>query len=60
VSWKSLKHGSEAEPGWRRPGLGQQIAMGASISQKKGWVITRKAFDRMLAEPHPDSERAGD
>jgi hypothetical protein len=25
VSWKSLKHGSEAEPGWRRSGLGQQI-----------------------------------
>jgi hypothetical protein len=34
--------------------------MGASISQKKGWVITRKAFDRMPAEQHPDSERAGD
>ncbi len=34
--------------------------MGVSISQKKGWVITRKAFDRMLAWPHPDSERACD
>jgi len=34
--------------------------MSASISQKKGWVITREAFDRMLAELHPDSERAGE
>jgi DNA-directed RNA polymerase specialized sigma24 family protein len=31
-----------------------------SISQKKGWVITREAFDRMLAELHPDIERAGE
>src|SRR5262252_3117947 len=34
--------------------------MSASISQKKGWVITREAFDRMLAALHPDSERAGE
>jgi RNA polymerase sigma factor (sigma-70 family) len=34
--------------------------MSASISHKKGWVITREAFDRMLAELHPDSERAGE
>jgi RNA polymerase sigma factor (sigma-70 family) len=34
--------------------------MSASISQKKGWVINREAFDRMLAELHPDSERAGE
>ena len=34
--------------------------MSASISQKKGWVITREAFDRMLAELHPDIERAGE
>jgi RNA polymerase sigma factor (sigma-70 family) len=37
-----------------------EIAMSASITQKKGWVITREAFDRMLAELHPDSERAGE
>jgi DNA-directed RNA polymerase specialized sigma24 family protein len=34
--------------------------MSALISQKKGWVITREAFDRMLAELHPDIERAGE
>jgi RNA polymerase sigma factor (sigma-70 family) len=34
--------------------------MSASISKKKGWVITREAFDRMLAELHPDGERAGE
>ena len=34
--------------------------MRARISQKKGWVITREAFDRMLAELHPDSELAGE
>lgn len=34
--------------------------MSLSISQKKGWVITREAFERMLAELHPDSERAGE
>jgi RNA polymerase sigma factor (sigma-70 family) len=34
--------------------------MSASISQKKRWVITREAFDRMLSELHPDSERAGE
>ena len=34
--------------------------MRATISQKKGWVITREAFDKMLAELHPDSERAGE
>jgi hypothetical protein len=27
---------------------------------KKRWVITREAFDRMLAELHPDIERAGE
>jgi RNA polymerase sigma factor (sigma-70 family) len=34
--------------------------MSATISEKKGWVITREAFDRMLAELHSDSERAGE
>jgi RNA polymerase sigma factor (sigma-70 family) len=34
--------------------------MNASISQKKGWGITREAFDRMLSELNPDSERAGE
>src|SRR5215510_11928309 len=34
--------------------------MSARISRKKGWVISREAFDRMLAELHPDSERAGE
>jgi hypothetical protein len=34
--------------------------MSASFSQKKEWVINRKAFDSMPAEPQPDSERAGD
>ena len=34
--------------------------MSVSISHKKGWVITRETFDRMLAELHPDSERAGE
>jgi RNA polymerase sigma factor (sigma-70 family) len=34
--------------------------MSALISKKKGWVITREAFDRMLAELHPDIERAGE
>jgi RNA polymerase sigma factor (sigma-70 family) len=34
--------------------------MSVSISQRKGWVITREAFDRMLAELHPDIERAGE
>jgi len=34
--------------------------MNARISRNKGWVITRKTFDRMLAELHPDSERAGE
>jgi RNA polymerase sigma factor (sigma-70 family) len=43
-----------------RPPGRVEIAMSASISQKKGWVITREAFDRMLAELHPDSERAGE
>jgi DNA-directed RNA polymerase specialized sigma24 family protein len=37
-----------------------EIAMSASISQKKGWVITRESFNRMLAELHPDIERAGE
>jgi RNA polymerase sigma factor (sigma-70 family) len=34
--------------------------MSASISRMKGWDITREAFDRLLAELHPDSERAGE
>jgi DNA-directed RNA polymerase specialized sigma24 family protein len=34
--------------------------MSASIPRKKGWVITREAFDRMLAELHPDNDRAGE
>ena len=34
--------------------------MSASISQRKGRVITREAFDRMLAELHPDIDRAGE
>lgn len=34
--------------------------MSASISQKRGWVITREEFDRMLAELHPDIDRAGE
>jgi RNA polymerase sigma factor (sigma-70 family) len=33
--------------------------MSASISQKNGLGITREAFDRMLAELHPDIELAG-
>jgi hypothetical protein len=33
--------------------------MSATISEKKGWVITREAFDRMLTGLHPDSEQAG-
>jgi RNA polymerase sigma factor (sigma-70 family) len=36
------------------------IAMSAWIPQKKRWVITREAFDRMLAELHPDIDRAGE
>ena len=28
-------------------------AMSAPISRKKGWVVTRETFERMLAEPHP-------
>jgi DNA-directed RNA polymerase specialized sigma24 family protein len=34
--------------------------MRPAISQKKGWVITQEAFERMLAELHPDIERAGE
>jgi hypothetical protein len=34
--------------------------MSALISRKKGWAITREAFDGMLAELHPDIERAGE
>jgi hypothetical protein len=34
--------------------------MSAAISQKKVWIINREAFDRMLAELHPDIERAGE
>ena len=37
-----------------------KIAMSASISHKKGRVITRESFNRMLAELHPDIERAGE
>jgi len=37
-----------------------EIEMSASISQRKGRVITREAFDRMLAELHPDIDRAGE
>jgi hypothetical protein len=37
-----------------------EIAMSAVISQKKGWVVTQEAFERMLAELHPDVERAGE
>jgi hypothetical protein len=33
--------------------------MSATISEKKEWGGAREAFDRMLAELHPDSERAG-
>jgi hypothetical protein len=36
-----------------------KIAMSASISHNKGRVITRESFNRMLAELHPDTERAG-
>jgi RNA polymerase sigma factor (sigma-70 family) len=34
--------------------------MSAWISEKQGWVVTQEAFDRMLAELHPDAERAGE
>jgi RNA polymerase sigma factor (sigma-70 family) len=34
--------------------------MSASISQKKGWAVTREAFERMLAELHPDIDQAGE
>jgi DNA-directed RNA polymerase specialized sigma24 family protein len=37
-----------------------EIAMNTPISRKKGWVVTRESFERMLAELHPDSERAGE
>jgi hypothetical protein len=30
--------------------------MSASFSQKKGWVITRKAFDSMPADLRPDAD----
>src|SRR5262245_28295920 len=39
-----------------RPAGRVEIAMSGLTSQKKGWVITRKAFDRMLAKLHPDGE----
>jgi RNA polymerase sigma factor (sigma-70 family) len=45
--------------GLRSPGR-VEIAMRALILQKKGWVITREAFDRMLAALHPDTELAGE
>jgi RNA polymerase sigma factor (sigma-70 family) len=34
--------------------------MSPPISQKKVWDITQEAFDRLLAELHPDSELAGE
>jgi DNA-directed RNA polymerase specialized sigma24 family protein len=34
--------------------------MRAPTSRKKGWVITQEAFNRLLAELHPDSEKAGE
>jgi RNA polymerase sigma factor (sigma-70 family) len=34
--------------------------MNASISRKNGWALTGEAFDKMLAELHPDIERAGE
>jgi DNA-directed RNA polymerase specialized sigma24 family protein len=34
--------------------------MHSPTSRKKGWIITQEAFDRLLAELHPDSERAGE
>jgi len=34
--------------------------MSATIPRKKEWIITQEAFDRLLAELHPDSERAGE
>jgi DNA-directed RNA polymerase specialized sigma24 family protein len=43
-----------------RPARRVEIAMSASISRKHGWVLTGEAFDRMLAELHPDIERAGE
>jgi RNA polymerase sigma factor (sigma-70 family) len=43
-----------------RPPGRVEIAMSASISQKKRWGVTHEAFDKMLAELHPDVERAGE
>jgi DNA-directed RNA polymerase specialized sigma24 family protein len=43
-----------------RPARRVEIEMSALITRKKGWAITQEAFDRMLAELHPDSERAGE
>jgi hypothetical protein len=34
--------------------------MNSPISQKKGWVVTREAFDRKLPELHPEIEQAGE
>src|SRR5262245_997059 len=34
--------------------------MSVSIPSKKEWIITQEAFDRLLAELHPDIERAGE
>jgi DNA-directed RNA polymerase specialized sigma24 family protein len=34
--------------------------MSVPPSRKKDWGITQEAFDRLLAELHPDSERAGE
>jgi uncharacterized membrane protein YciS (DUF1049 family) len=43
-----------------RPAGRVEVAMSALISQKNRWVTTREAFDRMLAELHPDIELAGE
>jgi hypothetical protein len=42
-----------------RPAGRVEIAMSATISEKRRWGGAREAFDRMLAELHPDSKRAG-
>jgi|SRR5215510_211080 len=40
-------------------GYMQRGGAGAENDPEKGWVITREAFDRMLAGLHPDIELAG-
>jgi RNA polymerase sigma factor (sigma-70 family) len=37
-----------------------EIAMGGTMYLKKGGGITQEGFDRLLAELHPDFERAGE